>query len=48
MGSRFKEQIADLPAGSPLLVAFGAFICIILSISMVLALAISIKSFLIP
>jgi hypothetical protein len=48
MGSRFKEHFADMPAGSPFLMAFGAFICLTLSISAILALALSIKAFLIP
>jgi hypothetical protein len=48
MGSRFNELTANLPAGSRLLAAFGAFICLTFSVSVVLALAMSVKAFLAP
>ena len=48
MGRRFKELTADLPAGSRVLMAFGAFMCLTFSITAVLALAMSVKASLVP
>jgi len=46
MGSRVQQLIADVPNGSRTLMAFAAFVFLTLSLSALMALALSLKAFL--